>query len=307
MPDALRISRLVHEGFFHRFPVSVNHCQVGAHRAQLLFLGTQPVAVSGDCRMQRGTLVPPTITLFLEPKLFRPFVVGTTSLAIFAMALYDFLKDLVNAGEFHWRFPLLGVVSFLFMLMAAHLFKKRYIEVTHITPPKSPPAPKKKGLVVLGSDQAVVQKAIEHHGSTLKYAWIIASEQTKGMATAVKGKLQSTDRAIEVQVISNPGDWHGVSLLVRDLLEHNPRELGAGDIIVDLTGLTKPASIGAFLGALQAGGLIQYTPGKYTTGPQGRTIEPLEPVQIVINYSVVQASAAQASAGQNNLEPSKAS
>jgi hypothetical protein len=33
MPDALDISRLVHEGFFHRFRVSIHHRQVGAHRA----------------------------------------------------------------------------------------------------------------------------------------------------------------------------------------------------------------------------------------------------------------------------------
>ena len=33
MPDALGISRLVHEGFFHRFRVSIHHRQVGAHRA----------------------------------------------------------------------------------------------------------------------------------------------------------------------------------------------------------------------------------------------------------------------------------
>ncbi len=33
MPDALRISPLVHEGFFHRFRVSIHHRQVGAHRA----------------------------------------------------------------------------------------------------------------------------------------------------------------------------------------------------------------------------------------------------------------------------------
>jgi len=257
--------------------------------------------------MQRGTLVPPTITLFLEPKLFWPFVFGTTSLGILAMALYDFLKDLVNAGELHWRFLLLGHISFLCLLLAAHRFKKGYIEVTHITPPKSPPAPRKKGLIVLGSDKAVVQRAIEHHGAGLMYAWIIASKQTEDIANEVKEKLQRPNNRIEVRLISNPGDWQEVSLIVRDLLENRPRELAAGDIIVDLTGLTKPASIGAFLGALQGGGLIQYTPGRYTTGPQGKTIEPLEPVQIVINYGVVQACAAEASAGQNNLEASKAS
>jgi|SRR5208337_1449471 len=33
MPGALRISRLVHEGFFYRFRVSINHRQVVARRA----------------------------------------------------------------------------------------------------------------------------------------------------------------------------------------------------------------------------------------------------------------------------------
>jgi hypothetical protein len=33
MPDTLGISRPVHEGFFHRFRVSIHHRQVGAHGA----------------------------------------------------------------------------------------------------------------------------------------------------------------------------------------------------------------------------------------------------------------------------------
>jgi hypothetical protein len=35
MPDTLRISRLVHERFFHRFRVSINHRQVGADNFRL--------------------------------------------------------------------------------------------------------------------------------------------------------------------------------------------------------------------------------------------------------------------------------
>ena len=33
VPDALGISRLVHEGFFYRFRVSIDHRRVGVHRA----------------------------------------------------------------------------------------------------------------------------------------------------------------------------------------------------------------------------------------------------------------------------------
>jgi hypothetical protein len=36
MPDALRISLLVREGFFHRFRISIHHRQAGASNFRLM-------------------------------------------------------------------------------------------------------------------------------------------------------------------------------------------------------------------------------------------------------------------------------
>jgi hypothetical protein len=55
------------------------------------------------------------------------------------------------------------------------------------------------------------------------------------------------------------------------------------DIIVDFTGLTKPATVGAVLGALQLGGQLQYT-GSIRIG---EVPEPIRPEEIVLNYQVV--------------------
>jgi hypothetical protein len=42
------ISRLIHEGIFHRFRVSVNHCQAGAHRAFQAPAASNPKNLEGS-------------------------------------------------------------------------------------------------------------------------------------------------------------------------------------------------------------------------------------------------------------------
>ena len=71
MPDALRTSRLVRERFLHRFRVSINHCQVGAHRAfwtpaPLLPFLERARAVLAAFEPQRGDLPQPRPLAWVE-------------------------------------------------------------------------------------------------------------------------------------------------------------------------------------------------------------------------------------------------
>ena len=65
------ISRVVHEGFFHRFRVSIDHCQIGAHRAfwtpaPLLPFLERARAVLAAFEPQRGDLPQPRPLAWVE-------------------------------------------------------------------------------------------------------------------------------------------------------------------------------------------------------------------------------------------------
>jgi len=248
--------------------------------------------------MRGNRLLPSTIGIFFEPKLAVPFLAGTTSLAIVSMALYDLIKDAINEHAFHVRYLLLAIVVLGILLIAAHSLKKRYLEATHIISPKGSTAPQKKALIVLGSEEAVVRKAIGHHLPVLERAWIIATDRDTDMARRVKDDFAQRGKTVEVRGIADPADWYETSRLVRAIVDQRSEALAPADIIVDITGMTKPASIGAFLGALQTGAQLQYTPRRETVSPQGTTREPMDPIRLEINYDVIAPVPVKSSAGQ---------
>jgi len=237
--------------------------------------------------MRRTKFLPPAINIFLEPNLVVPFLIGTISVAIISMALYDFLKEVIDAHTFHGRYLLLAGGVFAILIGVAYWLEHALKEATHIISPRGSVAPQRKAVIVLGSEDSVVRKALEHHIPVIEHAWVIASDRDAEMAQRIKHDLAPRIKSMEVRKVFNPGDWYEASRIVRDIIDHRPKILLPRDFIVDVTGLTKPASIGAFLSALQTGAGIQYTPRKETVNPQGKTVAPLQPVQIEINLDAI--------------------
>jgi hypothetical protein len=213
-----------------------------------------------------------------NPKLFWPFIFATVAVAFSGSALYDFIKGCVGVAEFRWRYLVLFLVGLVVVRAWAELIE-RQIEQS-IVRPRTRPAPQKKGLIALCSKEPVVRMAINHHLPELKHAWLIVSEETKSIADNLRKDFG--DSVVEMRQIENEADCHEVAQMVREIIEQRPKDMFPQDIIVDFTGLTKPATAGAVLGALQLGAPLQYT-GSIRIGDG---LEPIRPEEIVLNYDV---------------------
>lgn len=213
-----------------------------------------------------------------NPKLFWPFVFATVTVAFSGNALYDFIKGCIGATEFRWVYLFFFVFGLAVVGALAELIERQIAE--SIVSPKTRPAPQKKGLIFLCSKEPVVRMAINHHLPELKRAWLIVSQETKPIADNLRKDFG--DAVVQIRQITNAADCHEAAKLVREIIEHRPENMTPQDIIVDFTGLPKPATVGAVLVALQLGAPLEYT-GSITIGD---VLDPIRPEEIVLNYDV---------------------
>jgi len=220
--------------------------------------------------------------LFFDRRFSIPFVFATTIVAFSANALYDFAKDWTNSGELHWKYLLLYLLGFLVILLAGMHLKKVIGDITRIVHPGSAPPAKKKALIALCSNEDVVRKALTFHFPELQRAWLLATAKSNPTARKLKEEAAREGCTVEVIDIKNEADWHEVSISVREILQLARMNFLPSEIILDFTGLTKPASVGAVLSAVQFHTTLQYIGSKEE---EGRKI-PTDPAEISLNYEV---------------------
>ena len=169
----------------------------------------------------------------------------------------------------------------------------------HERPPKFP------GAIVLVSPEDVRQAqhrsqqaafaAIEYHRPTLRYCWLIATTGEQGSLGAAEWlkeyyQAQGIDVTIwQVHDASSVVETYTLMRSLHAMADHDHR-LPARDIVADLTGATKPMSIGMLL-ACQGRSPVQYMirqpdqPWRQSrplllelTLPDGRATQPSDPL-----------------------------
>jgi hypothetical protein len=220
--------------------------------------------------------------LFFDRRFSIALVFATTIVGFSGDALYDFAKDWAVSNERHWKYLFLYVLGILVVFLLGVYLKKVYAEITHIVHPGSEPPAKKQALIVLCSNEDVARKAVMFHQPELKQAWLLATDKTNPWACKLRDEATTQDCSVEVIHIKNEADWREVSGAVRDILLRACAKYLPSNIIVDFTGMTKPASVGAALSALQFRTALQYIGAK----EEGEIKIPLDPAEVKINYEV---------------------
>jgi hypothetical protein len=152
------------------------------------------------------------------------------------------------------------------LMRYSHIYAPRRSVAEHEQPPKS------LGIMVLVSpedikpDQANSQQAafaaIKYHRPTLRYCWLIATTGDQGSLSAaqwLKEYYQAKDVDVAIWQVHDASSVVETYTLIRSLLaiaEHD-FALPSHQIAADLTGATKPMSIGMLL-ACQGRSPIQY-------------------------------------------------
>jgi len=136
------------------------------------------------------------------------------------------------------------------------------------------PPPLKRGLICLvsGGSEATVEAAVSYHRPALERLWLVTTDSFLGLAQ----ELVTAYAKLAPQVVHIPDaarfDHRAVEQKVDDLYFDLPEDLTPTDVISDITGGTKPMSLGMMLACLDAQRDLQYIPQRTEPGRDGRPV-----------------------------------
>lgn len=226
------------------------------------------------------------IIVFFDPnESVTLFLIGTSALTIFLAILYDSIKE--KFGLFGaWGFALILLLIVIGVIASQYILRRKRpksVVVAENTPRQ------KKGLILLLSPYIGSSiPAIEYHLPKVQALWLVSTPKSAGIATKLNEQYKDKVKIIhwgenyEVDADEPKSTFD----IVKSILLSAPREyIFVPQIIADITGGTKPMSVGMTLACLAYGVDIQYMKApRDALGRVDQDAQPL-PIQIDINVS----------------------
>ena len=212
------------------------------------------------------------------------FLAGTIAVSVSGNAAYQFLTNI--AGTNKRAAGAIFTVAILILLWAAWRVE-RIISFGRPTSPlanRSRPV-ERRGLILLVSREDTCQTAIKWHERRLEWCWLICSAQTEPVAEKLKGGLEDDGVHAEKRIVEDAFDPVEVKEIVEGIYDVLPSGLTETEVILDFTGMTTPASVGAVLACLNDKRSIQYVPAEYDKRLDA--VRPLDPVEIILSWPAI--------------------
>jgi hypothetical protein len=105
------------------------------------------------------------------------------------------------------------------------------------------------------------------------------------LAQKLRNELQGQGQDVELVFIHDVLDPVECRNTVDRLYTHLPGDLPESEVILDFTGMTSIASVGAVLACLNDQRPIQYTPAVFDSAL--KVLRPRDPIEIVLNWNIV--------------------
>lgn len=160
-----------------------------------------------------------------------------------------------------------GVAALLLIIVAAiAFFNAARALLNHLFPaPKIlvgfPPSPQ-RALILLFSNEKTFAKAIQHHQPRLAYLWLVVTPEATEKARHASAQLPGIE--VAEQPVRTPWNPDDTALAIRRAVEHaKDLELASAEIICDVTGGTKPMTIGAAVACMALDLKVQMVAAKY--------------------------------------------
>ncbi|MEW6716435.1 MAG: hypothetical protein AB1345_02870 [Chloroflexota bacterium] len=210
---------------------------------------------------------------------------GPTLSAVLLAALINVLTDTLNTlGG-----PLLGWFFIFLLIIATTGFVIAYNQKYHqwrrnIGPIADIESPRKfEGLIAIFSRKDTLLEAIEHHLPELKHCWLIVTPEMQAAAGATTANI--LDVRFSILPITNLYNTQACYEIVRHIYNIGTRDLDIEpeNVIADITGGTKPMTMGMIVACLEGGFPIEHIPTKYDS--TGKPLGPLPPIEIRVQQS----------------------
>jgi hypothetical protein len=145
---------------------------------------------------------------------------------------------------------------------------------------------KHRGLIFLFSREDTLREAIRYHLPALKYCWLLVTPQMRERATNCEGEFP--DVTFFPHPLVDHYDSQGTYRTIVRIYREDARRLGISsrEIIADITGGTKPMTLGLVLACLEAEPPypIEHVPTVFDAEEATR---PLPPIQIVVRKEAI--------------------
>lgn len=221
------------------------------------------------------------LELLTSPKTFVTLLVGSVSLGVLGNAVSDLLTNWLTDSTGALLGISLGALLVFcgFAGMVGHLAER--LRPALPLPNKQPPH-KRRGLIVLVSNEPTAQRAILWHHDTLQYCWLVCSEQSMPVAIKLKNDLHIQGKDVMLVLLNDVFDLLECRNKVNAIYNNLPAGLSPQEIILDFTGMTSMASVGAVLACMDEQRSLQYTPAAFDDKLQAT--RPRDPVEVVLTW-----------------------
>ena len=238
-----------------------------------------------------GPSLKSSLRIMVGSEVVLPFIVGSSVLGISGNAVYDILSSVADGRAFPWAAVwVLCVCVVVFALVVLWVWWRSQRLLTPGAFPGDHRSPaKRRGIILLvSSNPQFVEAGLHaaaHHMPVLERVWLVftdKSAEVKDDLRAELKKLELSDGAIQDCFLDDPLDPLAVYNLVDRIYTNLPEGYGPNDVILDFTGLTSVASVGAVLTCVRPNRPIQYT----RPAPKGKGLHPADPIEIVLTWAV---------------------
>ena len=210
---------------------------------------------------------------------------GPVVSAVLVALAVNLLTETLTAQVGMWMsWVVIGVLGLVIVAFVYGYSAREARRRAHVSPPIDLPGPPKEhGLVFLFSREETLREAIRYHQPALEHVWLLVTPQRQADAASAMTRF---DASFTVHHLPDLWDSQACYRIVAQIYQHEVPRLGLEPqrVIADITGGTKPMTLGMIVACLEGGYPIEHVPTAYdATGAQ---TGPLPPIQIVVRCSL---------------------
>lgn len=137
-----------------------------------------------------------------------------------------------------------------------------------------------RGLIFMFSREDTLREAVGYHRPTLEHCWLLVTPGMRERAASVVAQL--SDLSFTLHPLRDRYDSQGCYRTVLHIYREEAPRLGltTHEVIADITGGTKPMSLGMIVACLEGDHPIEHVPTAFDA--TGQPTGPLPPIQIVV-------------------------
>jgi len=229
---------------------------------------------------------------FITDKIIDPFLrtladvpwFGPTLSAVLLATIINVLTNTLSAwGPWYgWVFIIVLVIVAAVVVIS---YNRKYAYWTRNLGPIADidPPQKFEGLILLLTNQDTAREAIQHHMPALKHVWLIVTPEKQKDVSALTGEFPNLP--FSTLPISNLYDTQSCYDAVRQIYRRRTRDvkISPKNTISDITGGTKPMTMGMIVACIEGGFPIEHVPTVFDS--TNKPIRALAPIEIRIKQS----------------------